>query len=106
MPIRWLEFLWAPGRRGTQFRTIAFFFRIASITVRATLSQSHSRVFFAPFPAQRQAGITCGQLKSALAGETGIRSTKSRYIAEDSSIAGPKLAPIGRPNASARTEII
>src|SRR6266849_948034 len=66
---------------------------IASIHFAPTLSQSHFARFVRAFPSgnARPASLA-EQLKSALAGETGIKVNEIRYIAEDSSIAGAKIA--------------
>jgi hypothetical protein len=66
---------------------------IASIHFAPTLSQSHFARFVRAFPSgNAKPASLAEQLKSALAGETGIKVNEIRYIAEDSSIAGAKIA--------------
>src|SRR5216683_7958977 len=66
---------------------------IASIHFAPTLSQSHFARFVRAFPSgNTKPASLAEQLKSALAGETGIKVNEIRYIAEDSSIAGAKIA--------------
>src|SRR5882724_11031186 len=61
---------------------------IASIHFAPTLSQSHFARFVRAFPSgNAKPASLAEQLKSALAGEIGIRVNEIRYIAEDSSIA-------------------
>jgi hypothetical protein len=66
---------------------------IASIHFAPSLSQSHFARFVRAFPSgNAKPAALAEQLKSALAGENGIRVNEIRYIAEDSSIAGAKIA--------------
>src|SRR6267154_199302 len=66
---------------------------IASIHFAPTLSQSHFARFVRAFPSgNAKPASLAEQLKSALAGETGIKVNEIRYIAEDSSTAGAKIA--------------
>src|SRR5258706_8391436 len=66
---------------------------IASIHFAPTLSQSHFARFVRAFPSGNAKSTTLAeQLKSALAGETTIKVNEIRYIAEDSSTAGAKIA--------------
>ena len=66
---------------------------IASIHFAPSLSQSHFARFVRAFPSgNAKPASLAEQLKSALAGENGIRVNEIRYIAEDSSIAGAKIA--------------
>src|SRR6266700_121235 len=66
---------------------------IASIHFGQTLSQGHFARFVRAFPSgNAKPASLAEQLKSALAGETGIKVNEIRYIAEDSSIAGAKIA--------------
>src|SRR5258708_7956981 len=66
---------------------------IASIHFAGGLSQAHFARFVRAFPTGNTKSTTLAeQLKSALAGETTIKVNEIRYIAEDSSIAGAKIA--------------
>ena len=66
---------------------------IASIHFAPSLSQSHFARFVRAFPSgNAKPASLAEQLKTALAGENGIRVNEIRYIAEDSSIAGAKIA--------------
>src|SRR5258705_602595 len=66
---------------------------IASIHFAPPLSQSHFARFVRAFPSgNAKPASLAEQLKSALAGEIGIRVNEIRYIAEDSSIACAKIA--------------
>src|SRR5246127_3622033 len=66
---------------------------IASIHFAPSLSQSHFARFVRAFPSgNAKPASLAEQLKAALAGENGIRVNEIRYIAEDSSIAGAKIA--------------
>jgi hypothetical protein len=66
---------------------------IASIHFATSLSQGHFARFVRAFPSgNAKPASLAEQLKSALAGETGIKINEIRYIAEDSSIAGAKIA--------------
>ena len=66
---------------------------IASIHFAPSLSQQHFARFVRAFPSgNAKPASLAEQLKAALAGETGIRVNEIRYIAEDSSIAGAKIA--------------
>jgi hypothetical protein len=66
---------------------------IASIHFAPSLSQQHFARFVRAFPTgNAKPASLAEQLKAALAGETGIRVNEIRYIAEDSSIAGAKIA--------------
>jgi hypothetical protein len=66
---------------------------IASIHFAPSLSQSHFARFVRAFPSgNAKPASLAEQLKSALAGESGIRVNEIRYIAEDSSVAGAKIA--------------
>src|SRR5437016_8465713 len=66
---------------------------IASIHFGQNLSQGHFARFVRAFPSgnSKQAALA-EQLKAALAGESSIKVNEIRYIAEDSSIAGAKIA--------------
>ena len=66
---------------------------IASIHFAPSLSQGHFARFVRAFPSgNAKPASLAEQLKAALAGETGIKVNEIRYIAEDSSIAGAKIA--------------
>jgi len=66
---------------------------IASIHFAQNLSQAHFARFVRAFPSSNmKSAALAEQLKSALAGETTIKVNEIRYIAEDSSIAGAKIA--------------
>src|SRR6201984_228876 len=66
---------------------------IASIHFAPSLSQSHFARFVRAFPSgNAKPSSLAEQLKAALAGESGIRVNEIRYIAEDSSVAGAKIA--------------
>src|SRR6202030_2994213 len=66
---------------------------IASIHFAPTLSQGHFARFVRAFPSgNAKPSSLAEQLKSALAGETGIKVNEIRYVAEDSSVAGIKTA--------------
>src|SRR5882724_5107033 len=66
---------------------------IASIHFGQNLSQGHFARFVRAFPTgNSKSAALAEQLKAALAGEIGIRVNEIRYIAEDSSIAGAKIA--------------
>jgi hypothetical protein len=66
---------------------------IASIHFAANLSQQHFARFVRAFPCgNAKPASLAEQLKAALAGEGGIKVNEIRYIAEDSSIAGAKIA--------------
>jgi hypothetical protein len=66
---------------------------IASIHFAPNLSQSHFARFVRAFPSgNAKPASLAEQLKAALAGENGIRVNEIRYIAEDSSVAGAKIA--------------
>jgi hypothetical protein len=66
---------------------------IASIHFAPSLSQSHFARFVRAFPSgNAKPASLAEQLKTALAGENGIRVNEIRYIAEDSSVAGAKIA--------------
>jgi hypothetical protein len=66
---------------------------IASIHFAANLSQQHFARFVRAFPSgNAKPASLAEQLKAALAGEGGIKVNEIRYIAEDSSIAGAKIA--------------
>jgi hypothetical protein len=66
---------------------------IASIHFAPSLSQQHFARFVRGFPSgNAKPASLAEQLKAALGGETGIRVNEIRYIAEDSSIAGAKIA--------------
>src|SRR6201998_735045 len=66
---------------------------IASIHFAPSLSQSHFARFVRAFPSgNAKPASLAEQLKAALAGENGIRVNEIRYIAEDSSTAGAKIA--------------
>jgi hypothetical protein len=66
---------------------------IASIHFAANLSQQHFARFVRAFPSGNAKPTSLAeQLKAALAGEGGIKINEIRYIAEDSSIAGAKIA--------------
>src|SRR5947208_4466283 len=66
---------------------------IASIHFSPTLTQPQLARFVRAFPSgSSKASALAEQLKSALAGETSIKVNEIRYVAEDSSVAGIKVA--------------
>jgi hypothetical protein len=66
---------------------------IASIHFAPTLTQPQFARFVRAFPSgNAKPSSLAEQLKSALAGETSIKVNEIRYVAEDSSIAGIKVA--------------
>jgi hypothetical protein len=66
---------------------------IASIHFSANLSQGQFARFVRAFPSGNSKPTSLAeQLKQALAGDTSIRVNEIRYVAEDSSIAGVKIA--------------
>jgi hypothetical protein len=66
---------------------------IASIHFAPTLTQPQLARFVRAFPGgNAKASALAEQLKSALAGETSIKVNEIRYVAEDSSVAGIKVA--------------
>ena len=66
---------------------------IASIHFSPALTQSQFARFVRAFPSgNAKPSSLADQLKSALAGETGIKVNEIRYVAEDSSVAGIKTA--------------
>jgi hypothetical protein len=66
---------------------------IASIHFSPTLTQPQFARFVRAFPSgNAKSTALAEQLKSALAGETSIKINEIRYVAEDSSIAGIKVA--------------
>jgi hypothetical protein len=66
---------------------------IASIHFSPTLTQPQLARFVRAFPSgNAKPSSLAEQLKSALAGETSIKVNEIRYVAEDSSIAGIKVA--------------
>ena len=66
---------------------------IASIHFAATLSQAQFARFVRAFPSgNAKPQSLAEQLKQALAGETTIKINEIRYVAEDSSTAGAKIA--------------
>jgi hypothetical protein len=66
---------------------------IASIHFAPNLTQSQFARFVRAFPSgNAKPSSLAEQLKAALAGETGIKVNEIRYVAEDSSIAGIKVA--------------
>jgi len=66
---------------------------IASIHFSPALTQSQFARFVRAFPSgNAKPSSLAEQLKSALAGETGIKINDIRYVAEDSSVAGIKTA--------------
>src|SRR5258707_473657 len=66
---------------------------IASIHFGDGLTQAHFARFVRAFPSQgTKSTALAEQLKTALAGETTIKINEIRYIAEDSSVAGAKIA--------------
>src|SRR5271155_3310487 len=66
---------------------------IASIHFSPTLTQSQFARFVRAFPSgNAKPSSLADQLKSALAGETSIKVNEIRYVEEDSSIAGIKIA--------------
>lgn len=66
---------------------------IASIHFASSLTQPHFARFVRAFPSgNAKPASLAEQLKSALAGETSIKVNEIRYVAEDSSIAGVKIA--------------
>ena len=66
---------------------------IASIHFAPTLTQPQFARFVRAFPSgNAKPSSLAEQLKSALAGETSIKVNEIRYVAEDSSVAGIKMA--------------
>src|SRR5271163_2949545 len=66
---------------------------IASIHFSPTLTQPQFARFVRAFPSgNAKPSSLAEQLKSALAGETSIKINEIRYVAEDSSVAGIKVA--------------
>ena len=66
---------------------------IASIHFSPTLTQPQFARFVRAFPSGNAKPTSLAeQLKSALAGETSIKVNEIRYVAEDSSVAGIKMA--------------
>jgi hypothetical protein len=66
---------------------------IASIHFAGNLSQAQFARFVRAFPSgNTKSAALAEQLKAALAGETTIKVNEIRYIAEDSSVAGAKIA--------------
>ena len=66
---------------------------IASIHFAANLTQAQFARFVRAFPSgNAKPSSLAEQLKSALAGETGIKVNEIRYVAEDGSVAGIKTA--------------
>src|SRR3981081_4622942 len=66
---------------------------IASIHFSPTLTQPQLARFVRAFPSGNSKPTSLAeQLKSALAGETSIKVNEIRYVAEDSSVAGIKVA--------------
>jgi hypothetical protein len=66
---------------------------IASIHFAQSLSQAHFARFVRAFPnGNSKSSALAEQLKAALSGEPSIKVNEIRYIAEDSSIAGAKIA--------------
>src|SRR6202043_2105991 len=66
---------------------------IYSIHFAATLTQPQLERFVRAFPSgNSKPSSLAEQLKSALAGETSIKINEIRYVAEDSSVAGIKVA--------------
>lgn len=66
---------------------------IASIHFGSSLNQSQFARFVRAFPTgNAKPASLAEQLKSALAGETSIKVNEIRYVAEDSSVAGVKVA--------------
>jgi hypothetical protein len=66
---------------------------IASIHFAANLSQAQFARFVRAFPSgNAKPQSLAEQLKQALAGETSIKINEIRYVAEDSSVAGAKIA--------------
>jgi hypothetical protein len=66
---------------------------IASIHFSTNLQQSQFARFVRAFPSgNAKPSSLAEQLKSALAGETGIRINEIRFVAEDGSVAGLKVA--------------
>src|ERR1700731_1116321 len=66
---------------------------IASIHFAPTLTQPQMARFVRAFPSgNSKPSSLAEQLKSALAGETSIKVNEIRYVAEDSSVAGIKVA--------------
>src|SRR5215475_5229095 len=66
---------------------------IASIHFAGNLSQGHFARFVRAFPSgNAKPASLAEQLKQALAGDSSIKVNEIRYVAEDSSIAGVKIA--------------
>src|SRR5712691_8305105 len=81
----------AAGKRS--FAQLLISSGIASIHFAPTLTQPQLARFVRAFPSgNTKPTAPAEQLKSALAGETSIKINEIRYVAEDSSIAGIKVA--------------
>src|SRR3981189_1666866 len=81
----------APGARS--FAQLLISSGIASIHFAPTLTQPQLARFVRAFPSgNTKPTALAEQLKSALAGETSIKVNEIRYVAEDSSVAGIKVA--------------
>ena len=66
---------------------------IASIHFASNLTQAQFARFVRAFPSgNSKPSSLAEQLKQALAGETGIKVNEIRYVAEDASVAGAKIA--------------
>src|ERR1043166_3004170 len=76
---------------------------IASIHFGPTLTQAQLARFVRAFPSgNSKPSSLAEQLKAALAGDTSIKVNEIRYVAEDSSVAGIKVA--AQMNLRRRTE--
>jgi len=90
-----MEFRWAQQAQNAVSHN-CFLLPVSRVFISRPLSHRViSRVLFRAFPSgNAKPASLAEQLKSALAGETGIKVNEIRYIAEDSSIAGAKLPRI------------
>src|SRR6202049_2426870 len=81
----------AAGERS--FAQLLIFSGIASIHFSPSLTQPQFARFVRAFPSgNAKPSSLAEQLKTALAGETSIKVNEIRYVAEDSSVAGIKVA--------------
>src|SRR5258706_6677022 len=81
----------AAGERS--FAQLLIAWGIASIHFSPTLTQPQFARFVRAFPSgNAKPSSLAEQLKSALAGETSLKVNEIRYVAEDSSVAGIKVA--------------
>src|SRR5579863_8309462 len=88
----WMECRWEQQRRKEVSQLLSGS-GIASIHFAGGLSQAQFARFVRAFPTgNTKSAALAEQLKVALAGETTIKVNEIRYIAEDSSTAGAKIA--------------